>query len=153
MRGVRPLARAAPLAGPPVGGGGRPPRSRGTSHQAAAGAITRVGWIAHIFDTARNMKLHRTAIPLYRLALLATEPNDATKALWAHIVALANDGMEGRDTGSEGYRKAEHYVVGAVREGRAETGRREGLHANPSHCMRCAFSPANRRWNWCVPMA
>jgi hypothetical protein len=57
------------------------------------------------------MKLHRTAILCTGFALLATEPNDATKRWWAHIVALANDGMEGRDTGSEGYRKAEHYVV------------------------------------------
>jgi Zn-dependent M28 family amino/carboxypeptidase len=48
---------------------------------------------------------------LCALALYATEPNEVTKRWWAHIVALANDGMEGRDTGSEGYRKAERYVV------------------------------------------
>src|ERR1035437_570214 len=57
------------------------------------------------------MKLHRIAIPCLAAALFATEPNDATKRWWAHIVALANDGMEGRDTGSEGYRKAERYVI------------------------------------------
>jgi len=44
-------------------------------------------------------------------AMFATEPNDATKRWWLHILALANDGLEGRDTGSEGYRKAERYVT------------------------------------------
>src|SRR5580698_2480549 len=55
--------------------------------------------------------LPRIALFSTALALLATEPNDATKRWWAHIAALANDGMEGRDTGSEGYRKAERYVI------------------------------------------
>src|ERR1035437_1840477 len=59
------------------------------------------------------MKLHRIAIPCLAAALFATEPNDATKRWWAHVVALSNDGMEGRDTGSEGYRKAERYVIAA----------------------------------------
>ena len=44
-------------------------------------------------------------------ALLATEPNQETRRWWSHVQALANDGMEGRDTGSEGYRKAAGYVV------------------------------------------
>jgi hypothetical protein len=44
-------------------------------------------------------------------ALLATEPNQETRRWWSHVQALANDGMEGRDTGSEGYRKAASYVV------------------------------------------
>jgi hypothetical protein len=57
------------------------------------------------------IKLNRIAICCVSATLLATEPNDATKRWWAHVVALANDGMEGRDTGSPGYLKAEHYVV------------------------------------------
>src|SRR5262245_2717133 len=44
-------------------------------------------------------------------ALLATEPNQETRRWWSHVQALANDGMEGRDTGREGYRKAASYVV------------------------------------------
>ena len=43
--------------------------------------------------------------------LFATEPNDATRRWWSHVEALANDNMEGRDTGSEGHRKAARYVV------------------------------------------
>ena len=57
------------------------------------------------------MKLHRIAIFGAALAVFATEPNDATRRWWGHILALANDGMEGRDTGSQGYRNAERYVV------------------------------------------
>jgi len=49
------------------------------------------------------MKLTRIAIFCVAATLLATEPNEATKRWWAHVVALANDGMEGRDTGSAGY--------------------------------------------------
>jgi hypothetical protein len=45
------------------------------------------------------------------LTLLATEPNEATRRWWSHIVALSGDNLQGRDTGSEGYRKAAQYVV------------------------------------------
>src|SRR5579872_5419937 len=45
------------------------------------------------------------------LPLIATEPNDATRRWWSYVIALANDGMEGRDTGSEGYRRAARYVA------------------------------------------
>jgi hypothetical protein len=44
-------------------------------------------------------------------ALFATEPNEATKRWWSHVKALGNDELQGRDTGSEGYRKAAAYVV------------------------------------------
>ena len=33
---------------------------------------------------------------------MATEPNEATRRWWAHTSALADDAMEGRDTGSAG---------------------------------------------------
>jgi hypothetical protein len=59
----------------------------------------------------RRMRLKHFLIPCLGAALFATEPNEATKRWWAHVMALANDGMEGRDTGSEGYRKAERYVI------------------------------------------
>ncbi len=41
----------------------------------------------------------------------ATEPNAATKRWWSHVQALSNDGLLGRDTGSEGYDKAARYVA------------------------------------------
>jgi Peptidase family M28 len=44
------------------------------------------------------------------LSLFGTEPNAATRRWWSYVTALANDGMEGRDTGSEGYQRAAHYV-------------------------------------------
>jgi hypothetical protein len=40
------------------------------------------------------------ALLLLSLSLAATQPNDATRRWWQYISALANNGMEGRDTGS-----------------------------------------------------
>jgi len=48
---------------------------------------------------------------VFCVSVCATEPNPATRRWWSHVEALANDGMEGRDTGSEGYRRAERYVA------------------------------------------
>jgi Peptidase family M28 len=56
-------------------------------------------------------RLARLAPLALTCVLLATEPNDATRRWWAHVTALSNDSLEGRDTGSEGYRKAAAYVV------------------------------------------
>src|SRR5579872_6224996 len=33
------------------------------------------------------------------------------KRWWSHVEALANDGMEGRDTGSAGHKRAAEYVA------------------------------------------
>jgi hypothetical protein len=57
------------------------------------------------------MKFHLIAPLLFCSAILATEPNDATRRWWSHVVALSGDELQGRDTGSEGYRKAAAYVV------------------------------------------
>jgi hypothetical protein len=38
------------------------------------------------------------------------------KLWWAHIQYLASDQLEGRDTGSEGYRKAADYVAGKFKQ-------------------------------------
>ena len=55
----------------------------------------------------------RLAVTLTLFASLSysTEPNAATKGWWAHTTALANDGMQGRDTGSEAYNRAASYVA------------------------------------------
>jgi hypothetical protein len=45
------------------------------------------------------------------LTLHATEPNAATKRWWTHVTALANDKMQGRDTGSAAYQRAADYVA------------------------------------------
>ncbi len=41
----------------------------------------------------------------------STGPDKATAAWWAQTTALANDGMEGRDTGSAAYERAAVYVA------------------------------------------
>src|ERR1700728_2301928 len=51
------------------------------------------------------------ALLLVSLSLAATQPNDATRRWWHYIAALANDSMEGRDTGSAAYQRAARYVA------------------------------------------
>lgn len=46
------------------------------------------------------------------LATLAGDWNAEGKRWWAHVQFLADDKLEGRDTGSEGHRKAAAYVAG-----------------------------------------
>ncbi len=48
---------------------------------------------------------------LLLLAGLAWSQTPATKRWWGHVRVLADDKLEGRDTGSEGYRTAARYVV------------------------------------------
>ena len=48
-------------------------------------------------------------------ALAAPAPADRGDAWWAHVEALANDGMEGRLTGSPGHQRAADYIVGQLK--------------------------------------
>jgi hypothetical protein len=58
------------------------------------------------------MPTRRIFLVLSALMLLAADPADeATKRWWNHVKILAADDMEGRDTGSEGYKRAARYVV------------------------------------------
>ena len=57
------------------------------------------------------MRVFRGVLLFLCCVLFATEPNDATRRWWSHVQALANDGMEGRETGTEAYRNAARYVV------------------------------------------
>ena len=42
--------------------------------------------------------------------------DDTAARWWAHVEALANDGMEGRNTGSPAHKRAAEYVAGAVKK-------------------------------------
>jgi hypothetical protein len=44
-------------------------------------------------------------------SIAATPPTRATKGCWSHVRVLADDKLQGRDTGSAGYREAARYVV------------------------------------------
>jgi Zn-dependent M28 family amino/carboxypeptidase len=54
------------------------------------------------------------------LAILGTAPSEPDhfdgKSWWEHVTVLADDNMEGRETGSEGLRKAEAYIVEQVKK-------------------------------------
>ncbi len=55
----------------------------------------------------------RSALLIYLAAAtaFAAEPDAATQRWWAHVKFLADDKLEGRDTGSAGYKKAAAYVI------------------------------------------
>lgn len=59
------------------------------------------------------MLLASTTLPIAPSHALPKEPSQARiDAWWVHVEAIANDGMEGRLTGSPGYDRAAQYVVG-----------------------------------------
>ena len=57
------------------------------------------------------MLLRAIALCFACVLFAAETSSDASKRWWAHVKVLAADNMEGRETGSEGYRRAAHYVV------------------------------------------
>jgi len=54
------------------------------------------------------------------------------KSWWAHVTALAGDDMEGRETGSEGLRRAQAYVVEQLTRAGAEPAGVNGFY-QPIH--------------------
>ena len=46
------------------------------------------------------------------LTLVAAPASDGGRRWWSYVKYLADDKLEGRNTGSEGYRKAAAYVAG-----------------------------------------
>jgi hypothetical protein len=57
-------------------------------------------------------KLRWVAAVSFVAAICASDVSSDGKRWWSHIVFLADDKLEGRNTGSEGYRKAAVYVAG-----------------------------------------
>ncbi len=57
------------------------------------------------------MRRHLLLALIPAMALAADPPPEARR-WWSHVQVLAADGMEGRDTGTEGYRRASRYVAG-----------------------------------------
>jgi len=45
------------------------------------------------------------------MAVMARAADDTATRWWSHVEALANDGMEGRNTGSAGHKRAAEYVA------------------------------------------
>src|SRR5277367_3473451 len=51
------------------------------------------------------------SVSLAAPAQSSPKPDSATQAWWAQTIALSNDKMEGRDTGTEAYERAAKYVA------------------------------------------
>ncbi|WP_420143554.1 M28 family metallopeptidase [Sphingobium sp.] len=72
------------------------------------------------------MRLSLIALPLLSMIAASAQTSaqasaqaapaqDAGAAWWAHVQAIANDGMEGRGTGTPGYDRAADYVIAQFR--------------------------------------
>jgi Zn-dependent M28 family amino/carboxypeptidase len=61
---------------------------------------------------------------------------DTSERWWAHVEALANDGMEGRNTGSPGHKRAADYVAAQFQKAGLEPA---GDPATRSYIQRVAF--------------
>jgi Zn-dependent M28 family amino/carboxypeptidase len=60
------------------------------------------------------------------LLLAGTQTRPEPSRWWAHVEALANDGMEGRNTGSPAHRRAAEYVAGQFRNAGLEPAGTQG---------------------------
>ncbi len=58
---------------------------------------------------------------------LAKAPTPAAQRWWSHVETLASDDMEGRDTGSKGYRRAADYVTAKLTEAGVQPGAGQGF--------------------------
>jgi hypothetical protein len=63
------------------------------------------------FVTSCSLSAVVALLALTTSAQCQQKPDAATSAWWAQTVALSNDAMEGRDTGSEAYERAAKYVA------------------------------------------
>lgn len=71
------------------------------------------------------------------IAILAVELPQSIRQWWTYTQALSNDSMEGRDTGSEGYRRAAAYVVSKFQEAGLQPAGSSGYYqAVPLHEVR-----------------
>ncbi|MCY1074058.1 hypothetical protein [Archangium lansingense] len=75
------------------------------------------------------MSLLRTCSSLLLLVpslAFAKAPSPAAQRWWSHVEAIASDGLEGRDTGSEGHRRAAEYVAAKLAELGVQPGAGQG---------------------------
>src|SRR5271154_3485148 len=81
-----------------------------------------------------QMKKQGFALFLFALAtavLMAADYNAEGQRWWAHIENLANDSMEGRNTGSPGHLKAAQYVAGEFERAGLKPAGTEGGYLQP----------------------
>ena len=79
-------------------------------------------------------------------SLQATSPTLETARWWSHVRALADDAMEGRDTGSRGYERAARYVVNALKRAGLKPGNAGSYYQTvPLHVVRFRADASSAR--------
>jgi Zn-dependent M28 family amino/carboxypeptidase len=79
----------------------------------------------------RSTLLLLAAIPALAMNLLAAPPAPSHfdgKTWWKHVQVLADDNMEGRETGSAGLRRAEAYIVDQLTKDGLQPAGRDGFY-------------------------
>jgi hypothetical protein len=77
------------------------------------------------------MRRVATAIALVTATVGVRGDENTSKRWFAHVEALANDGMEGRNTGSPGHKRAAEYVAGEFRKAGLEPAGAGGGYIQP----------------------
>ena len=78
--------------------------------------------------------MRRLSLVLLLATLVGTTVSHAARPAerwWAHVQFLADDALEGRDTGSPGHRKAAEYVAAAFKA--------DGLEPVQHECLQIAL--------------
>jgi len=70
--------------------------------------------------------MHRVMLAVAAMLSIAIGLRADEKRWWSHVEALANDGMEGRNTGSQGYQRAAMYVAGVFQKAGLEPAGTDG---------------------------
>src|SRR6185436_11929381 len=80
---------------------------------------------------ANMMRRMATAIAIVVATVVVRGDENTSKRWFAHIEALANDGMEGRNTGSPAHKRAADYVATEFRKAGLEPAGAGGSYIQP----------------------
>jgi len=81
-------------------------------------------------------------LALLVVAVLVVSPRADAQRWWSHVEALANDGMEGRNTGSAGHKRAADYVAAHFQKAGLEPAGASGSYIQPVKIKRRRFIEA-----------
>jgi hypothetical protein len=77
----------------------------------------------------KTFPLHLAVLLFLPIAAQSTSSDHFNGATWwDHVKVLADDNMEGRETGSEGLRKAEGYVVAQLKKSGVQPAGKDGYY-------------------------
>ena len=89
-------------------------------------------------------------LPSASIAQPPQKPDAATAAWWAQTTALANDSMQGRDTGTEAYERAAKYVAAQFTSAGLNPQATTAPSSSAFPCIRSTSTPPNPQSRSCT---